>query len=110
MKTISLYRPKIEIADYKVNAQGLAPIIEKKPDRKSIKRVVRHISSGDLKKNIIIIARNHWLRIHKLPVPPEDRLYNLCVQIRDGRVIRSFYSDTMLHLLKKLNYKIVILN
>ena len=109
MKKQSL-RFHIDINGFKVNSQGMAHMAAKRPPYQSIKRVVRHLHANELKINLIVIARNSWLKRHKLPLPEEKGLFNLCVQIRDGKVIRAFYSETMLHLLKKLNYKIKMLN
>jgi len=103
-------RPVLKIEGYKVNSQGMAPMDAKHPPRQSIKRVIRHLNDDELRNNLIVIARNSWLKCHKLPLPAEEGIYNLCVQIKKGQVIRAFYSETMQHLLKKLNYKLIILN
>lgn len=46
----------------------------------------------------------------KLLLPEDLTVPNLCLTIKDGELIRAFYSETMTHVIKKLNYRIQILN
>ena len=56
------------------------------------------------------MARYEWLKRHRLSYPVDMELPNLCLTIREGKLIRAFYSNVLTHVIKKQNYYIQILN
>lgn len=95
---------------FKVSAKGACKACKTIPDQKSINRVLASAKKKPLKSNAILIARFQWLSKHKLNVPSEIEYPNLCITIKDGQLIRAFYSDVLTHVIKKQNYLIQILN
>lgn len=101
----------IDIMDYKVYSNGHCNISKYRPDRKSIARVILATKNRLLEKeNVLIIARFRWLAVKSLFMPDDMEIPNLCIMIKNKKLIRAFYSDTLTHIVKKLNYFIVILN
>lgn len=80
------------------------------PDPKTIKVVLAAAKKKPLKSNAIIIARYDWLKKHKLPVPTGMELPNLYLKIKNGILKSCSYNNVLVHVIKKQNYHIQILN
>ncbi len=96
--------------NFKITAQGQCLISKVKPDQKSIKSVLASAKKKPLKENAIVIARYNWIKRRKMLLPEDLTVPNLCLTIKNGELVRAFYSETMTHIIKKLNYRIQILN
>jgi len=92
------------------NPNGACKATEVKPDELSVVRVLRSSKKKPKESSTIIIARYEWLKRNKLPLPPNIELANLCVTIKEGKLIRAFYSNVLSHIIKKQKYYIQILN
>ena len=79
-------------------------------DQKSIKNVIASAKRKHIQKCIVIIARYKWLKRNKISFPDNMELPNLCITIKNGKLIRIFYSNVLSHIIKKQNYYIQILN
>lgn len=99
----------IQIGNFSNCSQGKCNKSETVPPPKDISKVIK-LFDKDIEKDIIIIARNNWLKRHSFIIPDSGKLMNLCIQIKNKSVRRAFYGETMSQLLKKLNYEIVVLN
>lgn len=95
---------------FKVTANGSCPASKFEPDQKTIKTVLSSAKKKPLKTNAIVIARYEWLKRHKLSLPEKMELPNLCLTIKEGKLIRAFFSNVMTHVIKKQKYYIQILN
>ena len=71
----------------------------------NIKKAKKH-----LKKSTVIIARYDWMKRHKISYPVGMELPNLCLTVKDGKLIRAIFSNVLTHIIKKQNYFIQILN
>ena len=96
--------------NFKTNSQGHCKISKVTPDQKSIKAALAAAKKKPLKENAIVIARYNWIKRRKLQTPPDLTLPNLCLTIKEGNLIRAFYSETMTHVIKKQKYNIQVLN
>jgi hypothetical protein len=96
--------------NFKTTAQGHCQISKVTPDQKTIKAVLASAKKKPLKENAIVIARYNWIKKRKMQVPEDLTIPNLCLTIKDGNLVRAFYSETMTHVIKKLNYNIQVLN
>jgi hypothetical protein len=95
---------------FKTSSQGHCPISKTPPDQKTIHRVLASAKRKRLSANTIIIARYGFLKRQKLPLPEKMLLPNLCLTIKNGKLVRAFFSNVMTHIIKKQNYYIQILN
>lgn len=80
------------------------------PDQHSLKFAISKAYENRLSGNLIIILRFEYLNRHKLKYPLDMELPNLCLFIKDGKLTRAFYSNSLTHIIKKQNYFIQILN
>ena len=80
------------------------------PDEKTIKTILASAKKKQQETNAIIIARYDWLKRNKLKFPENMELPNLCLKIKNGKLVHAFYSNVMAHIIKKQNYYIQILN
>jgi hypothetical protein len=80
------------------------------PDSKTIKTILASAKKKQLQTNAIIIARFDWLKRNKLMFPENMELPNLCLKIKDGKLVHVFYSSVLVHVIKKQKYHIQILN
>jgi hypothetical protein len=95
---------------FKRTAQGHCLISRVTPDQEIINSVLAAAKKKPLKENAIVIARFSWIKRRKMSLPEDLTVPNLCLTIKDGELVRAFYSETMTHIIKKLNYRIQILN
>ena len=96
---------------FSINSCGWCRTSKTRPDENSIKRAIRASRQKPIEKGYaILIARYQWLTRHKLVVPDDLELPNLCVVIKAGKLRRAFYSDTLSHVIKKQRYNIQVLN
>lgn len=100
----------METDKFQVATNGSCRKSSATPDQKAIKIILASAKKKPLKTNAIIIARYQWLSKHKLNIPEDMELANLCLTIKDGKLIRAFYSNILSHIIKKQNYSIQILN
>lgn len=80
------------------------------PDKKTIKTVLAAAKKQPLKTNAIVIARYEWLKKHKLLFPTDMELPNLYLKIKNGILTSASYNNVLVHVIKKQNYHIQILN
>lgn len=110
METIAVVK-SIDISDFKCYANGHCKKSRYRPDNRSITRVILSTKRRLLEKeNVVVIARYRWLSKRNLFLPDDMEIPNLCLMIKNKKLIRAFYSDTLNHVIKKLNYFIIILN
>jgi len=79
-------------------------------DKKTIETVLAAAKKRPLKTNAIVIARYEWLKKHKLIFPTDMELPNLYLKIKNGKLTNSTYNNVLVHVIKKQNYHIQILN
>ncbi len=82
----------------------------KTADKKTIQVVLASAKKKPLKSNAIVIARYEWLKKHGLPFPTDMELPNLYLKIKNGILTSSTYNNVLVHVIKKQNYHIQILN
>ena len=100
----------MDTSNFSTSPNGACLNLKIAPDQKSINRAFAMAKKAPCKKNLIIIARFQWLRRSKLVFPDQVELPNLCLVIKEGKLIRAFYSNELSHIIKKQNYYIQILN
>lgn len=103
-------KTKIETGTFTVTSDGTCKASRTSPDQKTIKAVLASAKKKPLKSDAIIIARYSWLKKRKLFVAEDIELPNLCLKIKEGRLVHVFYSNTLTHVIKKQRYHIQILN
>lgn len=96
--------------NFKVYSNGHCKSLKIKPDQDSIIKVLKCSKKKPQKNNVVIIARHKWLIRNRLCLPENLELANLCLMIKNGELIRAFYSNELSHVIKKQNYLINILN
>lgn len=96
--------------NFSTSPHGACKVTEAKPDEISVTRVLKSSKKKPKASNTIIIARYEWLKRNKLSLPSNIELPNLCVTIKEGKLIRAFYSNVLSHIIKKQKYYIQILN
>lgn len=101
---------KMETSNFKISSNNECKALKVIPDQKSIKFILASARKKPQQSNTVIIARYQWLKKHKLLVPNEMELPNLCLTIKNGKLIRAFYSDVLSHIIKKQKYFIQVLN
>jgi hypothetical protein len=80
------------------------------PDPAAIARVLEYANPKHRNSDHIIIARYRWLIYNGLSVPADMELPNLCITIQNGKLLRAFYDNRLVHIIKKQRYTIQILN
>lgn len=100
----------METNSFKVSANNETKASKEEPEQKAIKSALRCAKKRKLKDNLVIIARYQWLVRNKLNFPAEMDMPNLCLTIKQGRLIRAFYSTVLTHVIKKQKYFIQVLN
>jgi len=101
----------METEQFSKNACDWCRTSKLRPDQKSIKVAFTLARKKPVEKgNAIIIARYQWLISHKLTIPQDMLLPNLCIIVKEGKLRRAFYSDTLTDIIKKQRYNIQILN
>ena len=100
----------MDTTNFKVSANSECKAAKVVPDQHSIKVTLASAKKEPQKKNTVIIARYNWLIKHKLVFPSQMELPNLCLTIKEGKLIRAIYSNELSHIIKKQNYFIQVLN
>lgn len=80
------------------------------PDQNSVRKVLDLANPKHKGGNHIVIARYRWLQYNGLEVPEGMELPNLCITIKNGKLLRAFYDNRLSHIIKKQRYTIQILN
>jgi hypothetical protein len=100
----------METTNFSLHAKGRYKPLKVTPDQKTINTVLASTKKRWIINNAIIIARYDWLKRHKLIFPDNMELPNLYMKIKNGKIIHTFYTNVLTHVIKKQNYKIQILN
>jgi len=100
----------MDTKNFKVSSNNECKSSKIAPDQKAIKTAIACAKKKHFQDGIVIIARYSWLNRNKLSFPIDMELPNLCVTIREGKLIRAFYSNVLTHVIKKQNYYIQVLN
>lgn len=100
----------MDTKNFTVTADGSCGASKVSPDQKTIKTALASSKKKQLKENAIIIARFEWLKRNKLKFPDGMELPNLCLKIKNGKLVHAFYSNVLTHVIKKQKYHIQILN
>lgn len=61
-------------------------------------------------KRLVVIARTAFLIRNRIPFDTEMDQCNLCIIIKEGIIHRSYFSNTLTHVIKKTTYHIEVLN
>jgi hypothetical protein len=108
-----VYLPKpigVSTESFCHSTQGLCDKSETKPLEADIKKILRITCQDDVNDDTIIIARHKWLKMHSFVIPDSRKIMNLCIQIKNKKIVRAFYTETIRELFKKLNYNILVFN
>ncbi len=100
----------MDTKNFKISANNERKASKIAPDQKAINRAITSAKKKYLNCSIIIIARYQWLRRNKLSFPIDMDMPNLCLTVKDGKLIRAFYCTVLTHIIKKQNYYIQVLN
>jgi hypothetical protein len=100
----------MDTKNFKVHTNNECKASKIVPDQKAINHVIASARKKHLSTGSVIIARYEWLRRNKLPFPIDMDMPNLCLTVKEGKLIRAFYSNVLTHVIKKQNYYIQILN
>lgn len=100
----------METTSFKVSANNETKASKFVPEQKAILSALRCAKRRKLNHNLVIIARYQWLVRHKLNLPTDMDMPNLCLTIKQGKLVRAFYSSVMTHVIKKQHYFIQVLN
>jgi hypothetical protein len=100
----------VDITKFSVTSDRSCRASKVAPDQKTIKIILALAKKKHLQTNAIIIARFDWLRRNKLMFPQNMELPNLCLKIKNGKLVHVFYSNVLTHVIKKQKYNIQILN
>jgi len=100
----------MDTTKFKVSANNECKASKVVPDEKAIKTAIASAKKKYLQNATVIIARYGWLKRNKLTFPEDIDLPNLCLTIKNGKLIRAIYSNVLTHVIKKQNYFIQVLN
>lgn len=100
----------MDTKNFKVSANNECKASKIVPDQKAINRAIAAAKKKHLATGSVIIARYKWLVKNKLSFPIEMDMPNLCLTVKEGKLIRAFYSSVLTHIIKKQNYYIQVLN
>jgi hypothetical protein len=100
----------METTNFKCRSNSEGKASRMVPDQKAIQAALKSAKKKPLEKNAVIIARYQWLKSRNLNLPPEMELPNLCLTVKEGKLIRAIYSEVLVHVIKKQRYHIQILN
>ncbi|MBS1636469.1 MAG: hypothetical protein JST26_11190 [Bacteroidetes bacterium] len=100
----------IETDKFSISSNGHCQASKTIPDQKAIRTIIASSKKKYLKENTVLIARYQWLKRNKLSLPEKMELPNLCIVIKEGKLIRAFYSNVLTHIIKKQNYYLQVLN
>ena len=95
---------------FSISANGECKAGKVSPDQKAIKIALASAKKKHLQKSTVIIARYDWMKRNKISFPENMELPNLCLTVKNGKLIRAFFSNVLTHIIKKQNYHIQILN
>lgn len=100
----------MDTLNFKRQSKNECKISKLVPDQTSIHAALKAARKKPQKENAVIIARFKWLKERSLQIPKEMALPNLCLTIKEGKLIRATYSEVLTHVIKKQRYHIQILN
>lgn len=100
----------METTNFKCRSNNECKASKVVPDQKAIQAALKSAKKKPLGSNAVIIARYQWLKTRNLNLPVEMELPNLCLTVKDGKLIRAIYSEVLTHVIKKQRYHIQILN
>ena len=103
-------KQEFDTTSFSVTSDGSCKASKVAPDQKTIKTILASAKKKHLQTNAIIIARFDWLKRNKLKYPENMELPNLCLKIKDGKLVHVFYSNVLTNVIKKQKYAIQILN
>ncbi|MCB9186756.1 MAG: hypothetical protein H6601_08420 [Flavobacteriales bacterium] len=84
--------------------------LKTRPSDKAVLEILREADVNHWDKNLIIIARQRWLKEQGIKIPTQTGNLNLLVKIVNGHLTSCFYSPDMMNIIRKQNYFIQILN
>ena len=100
----------MDTTKFSVSSNGECKAAKVSPDQKAIKTALASAKKEYLEKSTVIIARYDWLKRNKIRIPENMELPNLCLTIKEGKLIRAIFSNVLTHVIKKQKYFIQILN
>jgi len=100
----------MDTTKFSVNSNNECKATNVAPDQKAIKRALAYAKKKHLKHSIVIIARYKWMKRNKISFPESMELPNLCLTVKNGKLIRAIFSNVLTHIIKKQNYFIQVLN
>jgi len=84
--------------------------LKTRPSDKAVLETLREADVNHWDKNLIIIARQRWLKEQGIQIPTDTGNLNLLVKIVNGHLTSCFYSPDMMNIIRKQNYFIQVLN
>ena len=81
-----------------------------RPSDWAVLETLREADVNHWDKNLIIIARQRWLKEQGIQTPSDTGNLNLLVKIVNGQLTSCFYSPDMMNIIRKQNYFIQVLN
>jgi hypothetical protein len=96
--------------EFKVSSNGECKSSPVVPEQKAIQTLLASAKKKPLQSNAVVIARYAWLTRNKLNFPKEMDMPNLCLTIKNGKLIRAIFSNVLTHVIKKQKYHIQVLN
>ena len=100
----------MDTTNFKISANNETRASKVIPEQKAIKVALAFAKKKHLQNNLVIIGRHQWLKRHKLNFPEKMELPNLCLTVKNGKLIRAIYSNVLTHIIKKQKYFIQVLN
>jgi hypothetical protein len=101
---------KVDTSRFRVYSNGHCAASKLRPDPISIKTTLAKVEKKIQHGNHVIIARYKWLKNRGLQIPDGMELPNLCLMIKNKKLIRAFYSNILSHIIKKQKYDIHVIN
>jgi hypothetical protein len=80
------------------------------PSDWAVLETLREADVNHWDKNLIIIARQRWLKEQGIQIPTDIGNLNLLVKIVNGHLTSCYYSPDMMNIIRKQNYFIQVLN
>jgi hypothetical protein len=100
----------MDTTKFSISSNGECKAAKISPDQKAIKMTLASSKKKYLQKSTVIIARYNWMKRNNISFPEGMELPNLCLTIKNGKLIRAIFSNVLTHVIKKQNYFIQILN
>lgn len=96
--------------DFTTWANDSCIVSKERPKDSTVLRAMASAHEKHCHGNLIIIARNQWLRFNGQVMPKDLIIPNLCITITNGLLNRAFYSEDLAHIIKKQSYFVQVLN